>query len=399
MRVTENMRFNSTVNHLFNSQAQYNDAMEKIASQKRVNRASDDPIAATKIIELRQGQAANAQYVKNMDDTDAWLSATESKLSSAYDLIVKAREIAVAQSTATATETSRNLAAQEVQGLIDELGSLANAQEGSRYLFAGSRTGSAPFSTTPLAAAVQAAEAAGDNQFTGTVASTGTYTGTENRTYAVRITAAGDLNTATCQISTDGGRTWNGTDLAMNGGSVALGDGVSLAFDDAGGTKPFGVNDIFHVTATAAGYYRGNSEALSVAVNRGTEISYNITGADAFTAAGSEGVDVFDTLNDLQKALAANDGKTVGDQLASLQKAQNQVTLNQSLCGTKGNRIEVARSNLTALDEKLASLLSSAQDADLTELATQLSMKELALQASYAMAAKIGETTIMNFIK
>ena len=83
----------------------------------------------------------------------------------------------------------------------------------------------------------------------------------------------------------------------------------------------------------------------------------------------------------------------------NLKNAQNQVTLNQSRCGTKANHIEVVKNSLADFDKKLNDLLSVAQDADLADLVTRLSMKEIALQASYSMAAKIRETTILNFLK
>ena len=59
MRVTDTMRYNTAISNIFNAQAQYNDISEKLASQKNVNRASDDPVAATKIIEIRRDKAAN----------------------------------------------------------------------------------------------------------------------------------------------------------------------------------------------------------------------------------------------------------------------------------------------------------------------------------------------------
>jgi flagellar hook-associated protein 3 FlgL len=399
MRVTDNMRFNTTVNNLFNTQSQYNDLMEKMASQKKVNRASDDPIAATKIIDIRQGIAANGQYRKNITDTEAWIALSESKLSGAYDLLVRAREVAVGQATATANAATRKVASQEVQSLIDEMASLANVKLGDRYLFSGSKNGAAPFSATPLDTTIEAAEKAGNNVFNGTAVSSGTYVGTTNKTYAVKITHEGSLAAASAQISTDGGRTWNGADLPLVGGALNLGDGIVLTFDDAAGDKTFGVNDIFVVNATAGGYYRGNSDPLSLTINRGTSITYNITGAEAFTATGGGSVDVFKTLNDLKDALDGNDVQGISDQLDNLKKAQDQVVLNQSLCGTKANHIEMAKSNLDTLDEKLTSLLSEAQDADLAELATKLSMKEIALQASYAMAAKISDISILKFLK
>ena len=209
MRITDNMRFNTTVNSLFSAQSQYNDLLEKIASQKKVNRASDDPVAATRIIDIRQAKAANEQYRKNMDSSDSWISATESKLSSAYDLLVNAQEIAVGQATATSNAVTRQIAAQQVQSLIDEMSSLANAKSGNRYLFSGSQTSTQPFSADLSAATIEQAQKAAGNTFAGTVTSSGTYTGTVNKTYAVKITTDGILADAEYQFSTDGGRTWN----------------------------------------------------------------------------------------------------------------------------------------------------------------------------------------------
>ena len=72
------------------------------------------------------------------------------------------------------------------------------------------------------------------------------------------------------------------------------------------GTNPFGENDVFYVNATAAGYYQGNDENLSLTINRGTNDEYSLTGAEVFTAAGAAGVDVFRTLHALRDALASD---------------------------------------------------------------------------------------------
>ena len=134
-------------------------------------------------------------------------------------------------------------------------------------------------------------------------------------------------------------------------------------------------------------------------INRGTNLTYNTSGAEAFTAAGSNGIDIFQTLNDLKDALNSNNVQGISGQLDNLKNAQSQVNLNQSRCGTKANHIEVVTNSLADFDKNLNDLLSVVQDADLADLSTRLSMKELALKASYAMAAKIGNTTILDFIK
>jgi flagellar hook-associated protein 3 FlgL len=404
MRITDNMKFNTVINNIFNTQGQYNDISEKLASQKKINRASDDPVAATKIIEIRRDKSANEQYKKNMDSANSWISATESHLLGAYDLLVKAQEIAVAQASGTSNASTRKIMAQNVQSLIDEMGSLANARMGDRYLFSGSRDDVAPFSTVPLAATIEAAATANGNTFGGGVVSSGAYTGSINKTYVVKITdvtSAGEfLGEAIYQSSADGGKTWGLPATLPAGGSVNLGNGVTLTFDDMGGTEGFGVNDIFYVNAIAPGYYRGNDTNLSMPIGRGgASVDYNITGSEAFTAAGSDGTDIFQTLTDLRDALNSNDAQSITAQLSKLKNAQNQITLNQSISGSKANNIEVAKNNLEEVDMQLDSLLSQTQDADLAELATKLSMKEIALQASYNIASRVGDTTILDFLK
>ena len=51
------------------------------------------------------------------------------------------------------------------------------------------------------------------------------------------------------------------------------------------------------------------------------------------------------------------------------------------------------------LDFNLTKLISNTEDADISEIATELAMKEIALKASYATASKIENLTILDFLK
>ena len=394
MRITENMRFNAMVGNLFSNLALNNDLTEKIASQKKVNRASDDPLSATKIVTIRQSRVAIEQYTKNIDSCTTWLSATESTLSGAFKLLDRVDGIAVGAAGADAS--TRQISADNIQAIIDSMRSLANTKWGNRYLFSGTREGVEPFAASPLPATIDAVQAAEGNTFAGDVASSGTYTGSTNNTYAMKITTAGVFGVAKYRISTDGGRTW-GAETLTGAGVIDLGDGVSLTFNDYGGTRPLGENDIFYVNADAPGYYKGNDENLSVTINRDTIFQYSISGAEAFTDAG--GGDVFTTLYALKDAIINDDGNEISAQRSNIHSAKEQILLCESLCGMKANHLDVAKKNLAHFDETLNSLLSEAQDADVTELAAKLLMSETALKASYAMAAKIGESSILNYLK
>jgi len=70
------------------------------------------------------------------------------------------------------------------------------------------------YTVNAIATGIGTASAATANAFNGTVASGGTYTGTENKTYAVKIITGGSLAVSTYKISADGGKTW-GTEQAL----------------------------------------------------------------------------------------------------------------------------------------------------------------------------------------
>lgn len=397
MRITENMKFSTTVASLSDVQSQYNKVLEQMASQKRINKISDDPLGMTMLLGYREAKASLDQYQRNMDAAGGWLDMTESKLSGVGDLLTKASEIAVGQGTATASANTRSIAAQEVQQLKEEMLSLANSKYGNRYLFSGSQMDADPFSAVSGTARIEDPAAASANAFDGTATKGGTYTGTTNKTYAVKIVAGGSLADATYKVSADGGKTW-GAELAdLDAGTITLGDGVTLTFADSGANH-LADDDLFTVRAYGEGYYNGNDENLTVDIGKGATISYNVTGADVFAGSGG-GTNILKTLDDLKTALENNDQDGILAQVDKLEDARQQVSLATSKVGVTVNRLDLAGANLEDFSLKLAELTSETEDADITELATLLAMKELALQASYSTAAKLGQNTILDFLR
>jgi len=396
-RVSDNMKFMTMVNNLFAAQQKYTALAEKMATQKNVNRPSDDPIGMSRILDYRSTKASIGQYTRNIGHAESWLSMSESKLTSAENLLIRAREIALSQASGTADEQSRKTAAVELGSIIDELRAIANSKFGNRYLFAGTRTDTEPFAETSGTASIGTATAAAGNVFDGTVTSGGTYTGTVNKTYVVRIVAGGTLADATYRVSSDGGVTWGSEQTHLDAG-VDLGDGIALTFADTG-SNDLAANDIFHVNARTAGYYRGNGEEMSIDVGKNTPFNYGISGEAAFTDRGNGEVDIFGALNALKTGLENNDAGLISDQIDRMKSARDQISKYTTMCGSRISSLDVARTNLTAVDEKLTGMCADIEDADLAQLITDFSMKGVALQASYAIAASIQEISILEFLK
>lgn len=279
-RVTDNIKFNMLTNNLFNVAGKYGDLMEKISTEKNINRPSDDPIGTNDILNFRTIITSIEQYQSNITDANIWLNLTTTNLSGLRDIVDQARSIIMSESGASGSAETRQSSATTLSSLMDEALSLLNAKSGDNYIFGGSSTDIQPFSTAYAASSVSSAVAATSNSFNGIVASGGTYTGTENKSYVLKIVTGGPLVNATYQVSGDGGKTWGSvqTDLTA---AAALGDGITLNF--TAGSQNMAANDTFRINGYAAGYYRGNDDKLNTVIGKNNSMDYNISGAEAFT--------------------------------------------------------------------------------------------------------------------
>src|SRR3954451_23717623 len=90
---------------------------EQISTGRRVNRPSDDPLAAG----TERLRTADLEGVKRSQDSvntaTAWLGATESALSSVQDIVSRARELALQATNGATDQNSRNLIANEIDQL------------------------------------------------------------------------------------------------------------------------------------------------------------------------------------------------------------------------------------------------------------------------------------------
>jgi flagellin-like hook-associated protein FlgL len=244
-------------------------------------------------------------------------------------------------------------------------------------------------------ARIDTPEAAGNNTYAGgTVTQGGTYTGLKNKTYVVKIESGGDLAAATYRVSSDGGRNWGVPQGDLDSGSIGIGDGITLNFP--AGT--FAANDVFSVQAHAPGVYSGNGEDLSVATGRGSSMTYNVTGEEAFTDQGRGAVDLFAALESLKTALEKGDRVGVNAQVDILSTAQDSIRQYVAESGARMSSLNISKENYQVLDNKISGLLSETEDVDLERVIVEFKMQETALQASYAMSVQIGKMSILDYL-
>lgn len=145
MRITQNMMSAVFVNNLRKQTEAMLQRNEQIATQKRINRPSDDPAGMARVLGGRSTLAAAAQYTDNVAQGTSRLQYAESTLSMIDDLVQQARRTAEENSGADVPAEARQLAVANVKGIYDQIMALANSKYGDRFMFSGDQTGTAPF--------------------------------------------------------------------------------------------------------------------------------------------------------------------------------------------------------------------------------------------------------------
>ncbi len=148
MRVTNNMLFDLLTNELLRSNERLLGTYETLSSGKKVNRPSDDPVAASGILDYKKILANLDQYKRNIQFAEEYLANTETALSEVTNTLSRLRELAVEQASDSATAETRLNASYEVDTLFNGLIAAGNTRFGDRYLFSGYLTTTQPFDTS-----------------------------------------------------------------------------------------------------------------------------------------------------------------------------------------------------------------------------------------------------------
>ena len=158
-----------------------------------------------------------------------------------------------------------------------------------------------------------------------------------------------------------------------------VGDGPAVEFDGASWTVKGSADDVIE---------RRISPSESVRVNS--------TAGETFSA---DGIDAFTMLDELTAALQADD--IDGINLANERIEQLRASLNGShaAIGAVANRVQISIDRNSATTTVVTSQLSLVRDIDLAEAITQQKTLEAAYQAALGITARVGNLSLMDFLK
>ena len=145
MRVTPKITVSNFIRNIHQQAGDILKAQEQIATHKRINRISDDPIGMGRVLGYRSNIAAIEQYEENIDQGISRLEFNEITLDLASDLVLTAKRVAEEYSGLETTAEQKQLAADQIKDLYDQLISLGNSKFNNNYIFSGHATDTPPF--------------------------------------------------------------------------------------------------------------------------------------------------------------------------------------------------------------------------------------------------------------
>ncbi|MFV9510517.1 flagellar hook-associated protein FlgL [Tepidibacillus sp. LV47] len=145
MRVTQGMLNNQLLRNLNMNLSRLEVLQNQMATGKRINKPSDDPVGLSFALRYRSELVANEQYQRNVDSAISWLEYTDKLISETNDVLQKARELAVQGANGTNSDESMEALAMEVEQLYEQLVNIGNSQFNGKYVFNGQKTDQPPY--------------------------------------------------------------------------------------------------------------------------------------------------------------------------------------------------------------------------------------------------------------
>jgi len=399
MRISTRQIYTQGIEAFQQQQQKLAQLQHQISSGVRLNKPSEDPAAASRVLELEQDVSVNLQYQANINLAEQRLVQQDSVMKSYANLLNRVRELAIQGNNGPLDPASRNAIAGELDQRLSELYSLTNTTDANGdYLFAGFQNANLPF----------------------TPATTGSID---------HVSFNGDAGTRSIQISKV-----RQMEIDTSGRSIfmeipsaaALREIPAAANTGSAVIAPASVVDSsihvpgdYEIRFVAPGLYDVFDVAGGINIVTGAtysdsqDISFqgiqtSITGVpaagDVFTVSSAQYQDVFGIVSNLAETLrnapsdavrAANIAQSLVDIDAALD-----VSLNfRTTIGGKLNAIESQREENEAQVLVAKKTISSLRDTDLAEAISQLTLEQTTLDAAQAVFARITSSSLFNFLK
>jgi flagellar hook-associated protein 3 FlgL len=413
MRVTDLTKQTSVIRNVQNNSEHLQNLQETMASGRRINKLSDDPVGATQALDYRTKLSFYDMLQRITQQTFTWLDRSEAELQHVGDLLSRVKTLALAQANDSSDANSRRVTAEEVQNIYDALIQAGNAKLGKIFIFSGSKTLTRPLVEEDSVHPAQVDTKNLDSDLKFLVDPRqfqGDFQGFSAHPYAVRIVKEGVVGRAQYVVSDDGGKTWSREKTLLPDVEVVNEDGapsdkvmlkLPKSSDKLGEPVIFPKGLEFRFEPNPPVRYEGNDDKREIPTSEGILQPINVTARDIFfrDPNNAKSIDIFGMLTSLKRALEDNDGKALEQRLQDLDDAFEQVLNRRATIGAVRKELEDQLDKVRDREFNNTKQLSELEDLNFPAAVTEMNLADVRNKASLDTSARMIQPSLLNFLR
>ncbi|MDN7145723.1 flagellar hook-associated protein FlgL [Liquorilactobacillus mali] len=146
MRISSSMVYSDFLSNLSVNSNKVQKTMSQLSSSKQVSKSSDDPLAASQIMNLKDLISQNESDSSTISDSLTWTETQDSALSDVNTAMLRIKTLIQSSANSTADSDEFEANKDEIQQNIESIVDSLNTNYGGKYVFSGQNTTTQPFS-------------------------------------------------------------------------------------------------------------------------------------------------------------------------------------------------------------------------------------------------------------
>jgi flagellar hook-associated protein 3 len=366
---------------------------EQVTTGSRINRASDAPSAAYRVLNLSSQQRSITNYLDNLSEISDVLEYSSTAIDDIKSALADAKKLLGDVTGGTGGGVTLNVTVEGINDALDRIVAAANTMHSGKYIFSGSSTSTAPYAVTRVdgnitSVTYQGSSLSRDVEVAPGVEASAFYSGQElfqsdDRSEPVFTGLTGAAaGTGTSNVRGD---VWLTVTYDGSNYRISIDGGLTETIVPPGGAANQMVTDsrtgqVLYVDTTGI----------------------NKTGTEWVRVPGT--YDVFNTLITIRDRLAS--GNLTSAEMEELRfnafdaiDELNGVLIQKSvMVGAKIGFLEELKGNLETLQYSTEDEKARIEQADIAQLSIDLSRRDILYQMSLAMAGKLLSVSLLDYL-
>jgi flagellar hook-associated protein 3 len=372
---------------------------EQVSTGSRVNRASDDPTGGYRVMGLSTQERSLTNYMTNIHEASGLLQSASTAIQNMANPLAQARVdltqiVSGTYGNGATGQQARSRMAESIDDTLERLVASANTQVLGQHIFGGNAANTAPYVVTRVDGQISSVTYAGSEEARTVELSPGVlskvlYNGSDLFQSDVRETPVTDgvtgigIGSGTSSVTGDAWVTvtHDGSNyaLSIDGGATEVtvpnaGDVSNMAVTNAAG-------DVLYVDATSI-----SSTGDDMVRVPGTYDAFNVL------------INLRDLLSNTRGLAEAQQADLIGASSAGILELTNLLAQKQVDLGARMGFLENHIDSLDSIKYNVNNEKSSIEEADIAQIAIDLSRHEVLYQMSLQITSKLLSTSLLDFI-